>query len=71
MFLALHQKPQDLLGKNHEHPWIYFDDDIIRWDPNGEAKTTRLLDDELQNRGRAVLQLLGYRCQIERLKPKD
>eukprot|EP00434_Breviolum_minutum_P008082 symbB.v1.2.007127.t1/scaffold435.1/size205859/2 len=40
----------DLVGLNHEDPWIYFADDIIR---------------------RAVLQLLGYRCQIERCAQKD
>eukprot|EP00435_Cladocopium_sp_Y103_P016000 s699_g3.t5 len=42
--------PNDLIGLNHERPWIYFADDIIR---------------------RAVLSLLGYRCQIERCKQKD
>ncbi|CAK9043154.1 unnamed protein product [Durusdinium trenchii] len=43
-------EPMDFIGLNHEDPWIYFADDIIR---------------------RAVLQLLGYRCQIEGCAKKD
>ncbi|CAJ1340393.1 unnamed protein product [Effrenium voratum] len=43
-------EPIDLLGLNHEHPWIYFADETIR---------------------RAVLQLLGYRCEIEGCEKKD
>ena len=42
--------PTDLIGLNHERPWIYFADDTIR---------------------RAVLQLLGYRCQIEGTEARE